>query len=285
MTNDEIQAYLKRIGIAEIQPPTKSYLFELHKAHVKNVPWETVDIFAGRPVSIGIRDSVQLILNRRSGYCFQLNGAFSELLRSLGYKVSWHRAGVQPMGEKPRVNSFHLGLSLSLENEVQEEERWIIDVGLGDIPYEPLPLKAGVYEQGSFIYRVGESDVVKNGWRLEHDPLASFTGVDFSPEVVQDMEEFKPKHDHYCWSADSPWINLFLIRHRHATGSNELRGCIWSKRENSGIEKTEIETKSHWLEVLGDIFGEHLVDYSNQERDDLWRKVQKQHEEWKKAKA
>ncbi|MFC5468186.1 arylamine N-acetyltransferase [Cohnella suwonensis] len=283
MTKVELKAYLTRIGIPDIQAPTKDYLFELHKAHVENLPWETVDIFAGKPASIDFGESVQLILNRRSGYCFHLNGAFSVLLRSLGYKVSLHRAGVQPHGTEPRVNSFHLGLIVNLANDRLEDESWIIDVGLGDMPYEPLRLHPGIYNQAPFVYKVVESSVVMNGWRLEHDPLGSFAGVDFAPAVVHDIKEFIPKHDHYSRSKDSPWINLFLIQHRHATGSNELRGCIWSKREISGVEKTEIKNKSQWLEVLGDIFGEHLVNYSKQERDELWKRVQIIHEDWKKS--
>ncbi|NIK77106.1 arylamine N-acetyltransferase [Paenibacillus castaneae] len=284
LTNTEIKAYLKRIGITEIQPPSLSYLFELHKAHVENVTWQTIDIFAGSPASIDVSESVHLISNRRSGYCFHLNGAFSELLRSLGYKVSMHRAGVQPLNQEPRINSFHLGLTVSITNERQEEERWIVDVGLGDMPYAPLPLLAGDYEQGPFTYKVVDSNVARNGWRLEHDPLASFVGVDFAPEIVESIEAFKSNHEYYSRSADSPWINLFLIRQRHAAGSNELRGCVWSKREFSGIEKTEINTKSQWFEVLGDIFNEHLVNYSIHEKDDLWNRVQKQHEDWKKSK-
>ncbi|MFD1773099.1 arylamine N-acetyltransferase family protein [Paenibacillus rhizophilus] len=282
LKKEEIKAYLARIGINDIQPPTQSYLFELHRAHVKNIPWETVDIFAGRPVSIDVRESVQLMINRRSGYCFHLNGAFSALLRSLGYQVSWHRGGVQPVGEEPRIDSFHLGLTVSMDNE-QENESWIVDVGLGDMPYEPLPLHAGAYEQGPFTYKVKESGVVKNGWRLEQDLPAPFIGVDFAPEAVLNMKEFEQKHDHYSRSAESPWMNLFLIQHRHASGSNELRGCIWSKREKTGVEKVEIRNKSQWFEVLGDIFGEHLVNYSSQERDDLWKKVLRNHEEWKKS--
>lgn len=285
LTNGEMKDYLKRIGIYDIKPPTRSFLFELHKAHVERIPWETVDIFAGKPVSIDIKSSVQLMINRRSGYCFHLNGAFSELLRTLGYKVSWHRAGVQPMGEEPRVNSFHLGLIVCLENEESEDERWIVEVGLGDMPYEPLPLHPGIYNQGPLTYRVMKSGVIKEGWRLEHDPHASFIGVDYAPDVVHDLEEFIPKHEQYSRSADSPWMNLFIVRHRHAIGSNELRGCILMKRENSRIEKDEIQSKKRWLEVLGDVFGEHLVNYSNQERDDLWKKVWKKHEEWKQSKA
>lgn len=285
MTNDEIKIYLRRLGIADIQPPSLSYLFELHRAHVELITWQTIDIVAGRPAPIGLRESINLMLSGRSGYCFHLNGAFSALLISLGYKVSWHRAGVQPLGQEPRINSFHLGLTVSLTNDQQEEQRWIVDVGLGDIPYEPLPLQVGAYKQGPFLYQVAQSSVVQNGWRLEHDPLASFVGVDFAPEVVQSLDEFVPKHDIYSKSPESPWAQLFLVRQRHVSGSNELRGCIWTRGELGITEKTEIHTKSEWLEVLGDVFQEHLVNYSQEERDDLWKRVHQIHEEWKKSKA
>jgi len=283
MTRAEIKAYLRRIGIDEIRPPTLSYLTQLHRAHVSAISWQTIDIVAGRPASIDLRECVRLILGNRSGYCFHLNGAFSVLLRSLGYRVFWHRAGVQPLGQEPRINSFHLGLTVSLTNEQQQEQRYIVDVGLGDMPYDPIPLQNGTYEQGPLRYQVEESGVVQGGWRLVHDPHASFVGVDFAPDVLENLEEFQPKHEFYSRSPESPWIQLFLVRQRHAEGSNELRGCIWSRRDRRGIEKIELRTQSQWLEVLGDVFQEHLVHYSRLERDDLWKRVWNFHEEWKKA--
>lgn len=97
----EIQAYLKRIGIDDIKEPTLEFLFELQRAHVQYLSWQTVDIFAGLPAEISLQDSIQLILQGRSGYCFHLNGAFSVLLRSLGYTVDWHRGEYSLMGNNP----------------------------------------------------------------------------------------------------------------------------------------------------------------------------------------
>lgn len=280
---EETQAYLKRLGITEIEPPTLSYLCKLQQAHVENITWQTIDIVSGNPAPIDLHSSIQLMINDRSGYCFHLNGAFGELLRALGYQVSWHRAGVQPHGQEPRINGFHLGLTVALLNERQEEEIWIADVGLGDMPHGPLPIRAGSYTQGPFQYQVTPSAIDPNGWRMVHDPLGSSVGVDYERESLQTIEEFIPNHEIYSLSPDSPWINLFLVRSRHAEGSNELRGCIWKKREGDHIEKTEILTKSMWLEVLGDIFHEKLVNYGPIERDELWKRVWHLHEQWKKA--
>jgi N-hydroxyarylamine O-acetyltransferase len=94
------------------------------------------------------------------------------------------------------------------------------------------------------------------------------------------LDEFLPKHEIYSRSPDSPWIRLLLVRQRHAAGSNELRGCIWRKRDSSGTAFEELATQSQWLEVLGDVFHEQLVDYAKLERDALWKQVRQAHEEW-----
>jgi len=285
MTRSEIRAYLRRIGVSEIRPPSLEYLAELHRAHVSTISWQTVDIVAGRPAPIDPDSSVRLMLAGRSGYCFHLNGAFSALLRSLGFQVHWHRAGVQPPGQEPRVTGFHLGLTVALTDDSGRERRYIVDAGLGDMPFEPIPLEYGSYAQGPLRYQVERSGAAEGGWRLVHDPAASFVGVDFAPEALEDIEEFKPRHEFYSRSPESPWHQLFLVRSRHAGGSNELRGCVWSRRDADGIEKIELQTKARWLEVLGDVFQEHLVNYSRQERDELWNRVWKRHEEWKREQS
>lgn len=183
----EIQAYLKRIGMNDIKKPTLEYLIELQRTHVQYLSWQTVDIFAGRPVGISLQESIQLILQGRSGYCFHLNGAFSVLLRSLGYTVDWHRGGVQPHGEQPRVNSFHLGLSVLLPDADPTIERWIVDVGLGGMPFEPLPLRYGTHGSAPFTYQLMPSSVAAGGWRLEYEPNGPSEGVDYAPEAVHDL--------------------------------------------------------------------------------------------------
>lgn len=281
LSNEEIRKYLNRLGIPDIQPPSLEYLSALHQAHVRTISWQTVDIIAGKPAPIDLASSVNLMLSGRSGYCYHLNGAFSMLLKSLGFEVNWHRAGVQPPGVEPRIDSFHLGLTVTLPLDNGGTERYILDVGLGDMPFTPLPLLPGEYEQGAFLYKVEPSTVADGGWRLVHDPLASIVGVDVAPEPLHDLQVFIPKHEFYSRSPNSPWSRLFLLRQRHANGGNELRGCIWSKRQGDKVQKEELRSKSQWLEVLADIFHEHLVHYSHIERDELWNTVYRMHEEWK----
>ncbi|WP_440114563.1 arylamine N-acetyltransferase family protein [Paenibacillus sp. QZ-Y1] len=283
LTPSEIQAYLKRLGIDDMKKPTLEFLTEIQRAHVQHLSWQTVDIFAGRPAGIDLQESVQLILQGRSGYCFHLNGAFSALLRSLGYTVDWHRAGVQPIGEKPRVNSFHLGLSVHLPDADPNVERWIVDVGLGGMPFEPLPLRYGTYGSAPFTYNLTPSSVATGGWRLEYEPNGPSEGVDYAPEAVHDLGEFIPKHEFYSRSAESPWHNAFLLRQRDAKRSSELRGCMLRTHDTDGIHKIELQSYTEWTDALTEIFHEPLVRYTKMEREEMWDRVQAAHEEWKRT--
>lgn len=283
LSKTEVNAYLSRLGFDAPEAPTTDFLFALHRAHVERIPWQTLDIYAGRPASMELRDSVGLMTSGRSGYCFHLNGAFSLLLRTLGYDVTWHRAGVQPTGKEPAVNNFHLGLTVGMPGEDGGIARWVIDVGLGDMPLEPIPLKHGRYEQGPFAYELRDSAVAEGGWRMEHDPPYGYVGVDFAPEEVQDLAFFHPNHAFYSRSPESPWINMFLIRQRTKAEMNELRGCIWKKWSAEGCKTTEVARKEDWMALLAEVFGERFAVYSHEERDAVWRRVLNQHEDWKRG--
>lgn len=286
LTIQQTDDYLRRLGM-ERQQPTMEFLFALHRAHVERIAWHTIDLFAGKPVPIDSDSLIHHIIYRGGGYCFHLNGAFHHLLRSLGYHVSLHRAGVQPHGYEPRINSFHLSLSvhLPIENRSNENyayQTWIVDVGLGDMPYEPIPLHFGEHKQGFHTYKLTPSSVKTPGWRLEHDPKGVFAGVDIDAEAAPNMEEFIPKHQYLSSSPDSTWINLLLVQNRHKTSSNELRGCVYSRRDEQGLTKSEITYRTEWFELLSDVFDEPLNHFSQLEKDELWTKVLKVHEEWKR---
>lgn len=282
LTSEMMRSYLKRLGIRDVQPPTLEFLYELHRAHVSIISWQTIDVFSGRPRPIDLETSIRMIVENRSGYCYHLNGAFAGLLRSLGYTVFLHRAGVQSYGGIPVIDSFHLGVTVQIHNEFQDEQ-WIVDVGLGDMPYEPVPRMNGTYRQGPFVYTVANSQVNPDGWRLEHDPNGSFIGMDVDPGTVVGMAEFETKHLHLSRSPDSPWVKLLILKNRCAAMTHELKGCVLTVRDKDGVHSSEVEHQAAWLDLMADVFGEHLPDYSLSQRNALWDKVIRTHEQWKRS--
>ena len=89
LNEDETGRYLHRIGLSEIRQPSLAALSELQLAHLCAVPYENTDILAGKRLPIEPRDLYEKIVQRhRGGSCLEVNGAFSLLLRSLGYDVT-----------------------------------------------------------------------------------------------------------------------------------------------------------------------------------------------------
>jgi N-hydroxyarylamine O-acetyltransferase len=88
MTVFDVDRYLARIGCARRDDPTLAALTELQVAHLVHVPFENLHVFH----RVGVDTSVdwcytKIVDHRRGGWCFELNGCFSELLRHLGYSV------------------------------------------------------------------------------------------------------------------------------------------------------------------------------------------------------
>lgn len=82
-------AYLARIGYEGALTPAIETLRGLHRAHVMTVPFENLDIHLGRPISLNPADLFRkIVVDRRGGYCFELNGLFTLLLEDVGFAVT-----------------------------------------------------------------------------------------------------------------------------------------------------------------------------------------------------
>ena len=80
------ERYLSRIGLKESSlPPTAQTLETLQRAHLYAVPYDNLDILAGKPIAPAREALYEKIVTRRpGGHCFELNGLFRLLLRPLG---------------------------------------------------------------------------------------------------------------------------------------------------------------------------------------------------------
>src|SRR4051812_47350656 len=82
-----LSAYLERLGIPELPPPTPAGLAALARAQSAAIAFESLDAVAGVPISIAPEKIVEKILGRgRGGYCFELNGLFGLALEIAGFR-------------------------------------------------------------------------------------------------------------------------------------------------------------------------------------------------------
>ncbi|GIF17494.1 arylamine N-acetyltransferase [Paractinoplanes tereljensis] len=275
----DFSGYLQRLGV-DREPPSLDGLTALHRAHAERVPYECLEIWLGRPTTVEPADSIGRILQGRGGYCFHLNGAFSALLTELGYAVTRHYGGVQGNATHPAgAAGNHLVLTVSgLPSDEAPDGNWLVDLGMGDGIYEPLPLAEGEYQQGPFRYRLSRSVAEPGGWRFEHDPRGGFLGMDFRGESVE-MSAFAAKHHELSTSPDSGFVRIATVQRRDAHGTDVVRGLVLS-RTGDVEQKTNLERRDDYFAALADVFGITLDDVGPAERDALWRRLAEAHEKW-----
>jgi len=144
-------AYLARIKYEGPLIPSLETLQGLHQSHVMTVPFENLDIHLGRSISLAPADLFhKIVVERRGGYCFELNGFFALLLEELGFGVTRLAARVCSGAEGARPRSHQL-LMVHLR-----ESAWIVDVGFGGHGLlEPLRLVIGEErQQGRECFRL-----------------------------------------------------------------------------------------------------------------------------------
>jgi N-hydroxyarylamine O-acetyltransferase len=149
-----IEAYFDRINYRGPLAPNAETLRQLHLAHLLTVPFENLSIHTGEPIILddeALFDKV--VRRRRGGFCYELNGLFAALLRALGFHVSMLSAGVINAAGDCSPEFDHMALL------VQLEERWLADVGFGDLFLEPLLLDSRAEQvQGKSAYRLDWQD-------------------------------------------------------------------------------------------------------------------------------
>lgn len=85
----DLDAYFVRIGYRGSRAPTLETLRALHFAHATTIPFENLDVLAGKTPLLDLAPVVRkLVDEQRGGYCFELNMLFSSVLKTLGFRVT-----------------------------------------------------------------------------------------------------------------------------------------------------------------------------------------------------
>jgi N-hydroxyarylamine O-acetyltransferase len=213
LTAPERDAYLRRIGCARAPAVTREAMAALHRAHLEAVPFENLDIHLGVPIELEVGAIVEkIVVRRRGGFCYELNGGFAALLGSLGFTVRLLEARVFGAGG-PGIRFDHMALGVTLDGEL------LADVGFGECFREPLELRAGAEtSDASGTYRL--ADAPGRGLDLFRDGEPQYR-LDPSPRR---FAEFAAACRHHQTSPESHFTRNTIVSLPHATGRVTLRG-------------------------------------------------------------
>ncbi|MDX6614686.1 MAG: N-hydroxyarylamine O-acetyltransferase [Blastocatellia bacterium] len=145
-----IDAYLQRINYHGSREPSAATLRALQLAHLQSVPFENLSIYSNEPIVLEDEALFEkVVLRRRGGFCYELNGLFAALLRALGFEVEMLSAEVAKAQGEFTPEFAHMTLMVTLD------QPWLADVGFGDSFREPLLLDfAGEQSQGERSYKI-----------------------------------------------------------------------------------------------------------------------------------
>lgn len=174
----DCENYLKRIGFDGRTAADAETLTELHRRHLFTIPFENLDIHAGREIKLDMNYIEDKVVNKgRGGFCYELNGLFCELLTGLGFKVKMVSANVFDEDENPGAEFDHMALIVSIGGD-----EYLADVGFGDSFINPFVINPDVViEDDGGIYQVVRHD------NIYLKLLRSEDGVYFTPKYLFSM--------------------------------------------------------------------------------------------------
>jgi len=111
----EMNKYLERINYRGHILPDSKTLQGLHLSHMQNVPFENLDIGLKRPIHID-EETVwdKIVVNKRGGFCYELNRLFAWLLKQIGFEVTYLNARVFDHTGNLGIDFEHLALLVQI---------------------------------------------------------------------------------------------------------------------------------------------------------------------------
>lgn len=121
----DLNTYLQRIDYHGEPAANLDSLTALMRHQLMTIPFENLDVQAGKIVSMDPDHIADKLLRQgRGGYCYEVNGLFAMALQALGIRY-WF-AAARPMFYPTRRPRTHLVVIAELQGR-----RWLCDLGFG----------------------------------------------------------------------------------------------------------------------------------------------------------
>lgn len=250
MTPVQISQYFERIGYTGPNDASIAQLQTLQELHLTRIPYENLDIMAGKPISL-VPDALfdKIVTRRRGGFCFELNALFAELLSACGYEVTSYFARFL-LGSQGIPMRRHQVLRVRAQGQ-----DYLADVGVGlPVPRRSLRLEEStVQEQFIGTYRFTRDALL--GWILwelhkgQWRKLYSFT------EEVQLPVDFVAT-SYYCqYAPESIFNKQDMVALGTPTGRITLDGDTLKVFDGESVTVTALGTRAEKEAALMRCFG------------------------------
>jgi N-hydroxyarylamine O-acetyltransferase len=218
------------------------------------VPFENLDIHQGKKIVLEEKRIYEkIVVNKRGGFCYELNGLFCGLLRFLDFSVSMVSSKVYRLAEGMFTPEFdHMVLLVNLD------KAYLVDVGFGDTFRKPIALPDGIVEDISGTYRVQPFSSSPETYILQKQEnncwqhVYSFTA---HPRVISDFDEMCTFHQ---TSPESHFTQEIICTMATKNGRVSLSDDFLTITDGSSKKKTKVDSNKDFKHKLRDHFGIQL---------------------------
>lgn len=247
----DVNAYLDRIGFEEKAIPSLDCLKKLMHCHLMAVPFENLDVFHGhKEPSLNVDDMFEkIVIKRRGGYCFELNGLFSKLLEAVGFSVSSSMARIR-FGRSFVSPRAHRVIVVKTA-----DKSYFCDVGFGGpVPLEPIEI---VYDnviesKGGRKYKFFCEEW---GTTLLIEKDGEFVPVLTFDSIPCDEADFIPLNAFCAYSVYEPFRKKQILWKLTENGRSSIDGDILRISGNDGTSEFRLITDDELRVVLEKYFG------------------------------
>ena len=246
--NFSLTDYLHRIGCADRPRADPEGLTSLMQQQLYTVPFENLDVQAGKGVSLVPEDIVEKIVHQgRGGYCYEVNGLFSMALEALG--LSYHWVAARPMFYPVRRPRTHMAVVVDLP-----EGPWLCDLGFGSYGIR-VPLSLAVLDtniaQGHDTFKLSRQP---NGDYLLQALVSEVWTNQYAFDLApQEWVDFEPMNYLNSTHPEAVFVKSLLVIGHHPRGRNILFGRSLKTVEDGQTQQRDIPP--HEIDgVLKDLF-------------------------------
>ncbi len=234
-SNFVLENYLDRIGFTGTPKADAETLKKIMQSQLRTVPFENLDVQAGKIVSMVPEEIVDKIVHKqRGGYCYEVNGLFAMAMQALG--IQFKLLGARPMFYPTRRPKTHMVILASVDGQ-----DWLCDVGFGSYGInQPLNLNTiGTEVKQGFdtftVQKLDEKDFVLKA--LVDNEWANQYSFDL---YAHDFIDFMPANYMNSTHPDSVFVQKPLIVVHTENGRKILFGDSLKIVSESGTEQQQV---------------------------------------------
>ena len=224
-------------------------LSKLQLMHLLNVPFENLDIH--NHIKIDLNNLYdKIVLRKRGGFCYELNGVFYQLLKEIGFNAKMVSARVYNSSKDYSPEFDHMTLIVTLK-----DDKYLVDVGFGEFTSYPVKIElnkeimdpAGVFRIESYNE---DHKVIK-----KKNADGKFIAEYMFSEKERQTEEFYERCNFHQTSNESHFMQKRISSLLTKTGRITLAGDKMKITENGEVQERQLNNEQEIQQALWNYFG------------------------------